>query len=353
MKTAKRIISVFLILSLLAAAGCANPSWVYSAYGIQVSPGAYISFILEAIGELEDADREAYGENVYNQYEPPPLAQFLKLTGSGGLTYSQMAVSRAAALSREFIAVELLFAEKGLSFSDTDERNISNSAASNYISGREFFDRNGVGEASVKAVHANKLKKDRLFAHMYSEGGERGISEAELISAFEERYARVEIMFMRVADWDGDEDAQEMAFAQEYLERYKNGEPLADILYDYETRMAGDDGEEVVKTAPEQLIMLADMKAGTDDSELIKAVRAAAVGEPGSLEAEGGNFYIFQKLPLMDDESLFPSIRPQLLFDLAGDEFEEYVTGYANTLNIEANAQAISRYTPERIWTNR
>ncbi|MDL2234340.1 hypothetical protein LJC63_12300 [Ruminococcaceae bacterium OttesenSCG-928-L11] len=328
--------------------GCAgDTSWVYEYNGQRMPAGLYINYVMTATMDMMDADSEAHADD--ETYEAPETKAFLKQK-TDGVSNNERVQQEANLLAAEYFAVNQKYDELGLTFSAEDEATVQGYVDAIWGYSGEALEANGIGRESAAMYQRTELKREELFTAMYSEGGERAVSDEELKAAFAEQYTQIEVMFASVGtDEEGNEIAEQRELVNSIFSRYQAGEALNELEHEYNLSQAGEENKDsVTKQEPDALAAVLKLSDIEDDTPLYNAIRSAAVGTPQMVEDEGV-CYLFKKLDISKADTSFESYRATLLHDLKIDESDAYFRELAQQLSLTVNQSAMSRYAPDKI----
>lgn len=348
MKTIKKATAILLVLIIAALSGCGgDTSWAYELNGNRIPAGLYINFMMTALSDLEAKEMES-ADHGDSDHAHPTARELIKGV-TDGVPNSDIIKREAALLSAEYFAVADLFDELGLTLSDSDRSSVAQYVDYIWSASGEELEKNGIGRQSAELYQIYDMKRGYLFAALYGEGGERQVPEQELKDAFRRDYTRVEVMYVDLLRTSDEADEAERAKAEEYFERYRNGEEIEQLDFEYRQSIASEDAaSSAVKGEPGANTSILYTAGDTGDSIVMTAIMEAAVGEPMLVE-EDGVYYIFKRLDILEKPEDFEEYRESLLYDLKFDEYEQYLRELAQGIALNANEPAIKRFTPEKL----
>ena len=82
--------------------------------------------------------------------------------------------------------------------------------------------------------------------------------------------------------------------------------------------------------------------------EVVDAMEKATIGEPQMVESEQ-YLVVFAKQDMHKDPMYFEQERNALLGELKSEDYEAMIKAYAESLTIEYNDAALSKYVPKKI----
>lgn len=288
MQTAERIGQnkmTKLNIKKIAALGCAaamlgsltacgeKTTWGAVIDGVQIPAGVFIYYLDSAnyeaqqkLNEQSEASADLSPEGAAAQ---PSETVTLPLYSSqiDGVDSKQWIYDRATELMQDYAAVEAKFDEYGLSLTDEEKESAQVYLDQIWDYAGDYYTSMGVSENSYKSIFLNSSKKQKLFETIYSEGGERAVSDDEIKTYLDENYALINYIDVELKDGEGnllksDGKAERMEMLNSYMERYKNGEDFDELNAEYVTYYDN------LKKAAEEAAAAAEeaANANTDDA---------------------------------------------------------------------------------------
>ncbi len=269
----------------IAALGCAaamvssltacgeKTTWGAVIDGVQIPAGVFIYYLDTAnyeaqqkLNEQTDTSADLSPEGAAAQ-SSETVTLPLYSSQIDGVDSKQWIYDRATELMQEYTAVEAKFDEYGLTLSDDDKQSAQVYLDQIWDYAGDYYTSMGVSENSYKSIFLNSSKKQKLFETIYSEGGERAVSDDEIKTYLDENYALINYIDVELKDGEGnllksDGKAERMEMLNSYIERYKNGEDFDELNAEYVTYY------ENLKKAAEEAAAAAEeaANANTDDA---------------------------------------------------------------------------------------
>ena len=270
-----------------------------------------------------------------------------------GKSFSDWVDAKTTETCREYIAVERLFSEYGLSVPQDKVSNINSTASSlwteenmyaQYFYGvdilGEYYEKLGVGQQSFKDVNMNDEKEDELFDYLYGEGGPKEMPAAEIDAKLKEGYAAVNYFEYTISSGDGAQHYADLVKETSYEEAYRQYSEASEkekILSEMASAQLS--GEEYTgKTVDEVSVELGETdsfmqiisKDSTTPSEdFVKQVFEMADGEVKVVSVTTGEGdsavtkeYVVQKADVLTKPELTENYRNTVIHDAKNDEFE-------------------------------
>ncbi|MBR5091760.1 MAG: hypothetical protein IK093_20250 [Ruminiclostridium sp.] len=274
-KSVRNSILTILCGAMIAAAGSCSLSQTYpvTVDGQQIRAGLYIleqqEALSEAVSKLKeeqpDIDTSAEGFSYLDQTVE-------------GKKFADWVNDKAIEKCREYIAVNRLFDQYGLSLTAEEIKSINDNVKSiwteenmyaQYFYGvdivGEYYETLGVGEQSYKDFQTTSQKDDKLFEHLYGEGGQLAATQDEINNSLNTDYLAVNYFPYDLENGSG---------AQSYADRIANGESYEEVYRDY--AQALNDEEEAAAAA----------EAAAEAAEAAESEDAAAEGETTDAAAD-------------------------------------------------------------------
>ena len=242
----------------IAALGCAaamvssltacgeKTTWGAVIDGVQIPAGVFIYYLDTAnyeaqqkLNEQTDTSSDLSPEGAAAQ-SSETVTLPLYSSQIDGVDSKQWIYDRATELMQEYAAVEAKFDEYGLTLTDDDKQSAQVYLDQIWDYAGDYYTSMGVSENSYKSIFLNSSKKQKLFEIIYSEGGERAVSDDEIKTYLDENYALINYIDVELKDGEGnllksDGKAERMEMLNSYIERYNNGEDFDELNAEYVT----------------------------------------------------------------------------------------------------------------------
>lgn len=356
MKSSWKITAV-LLAAIMMFTGCAggNITWVFRSGEISIPPGVYIIYEINAFA---DAEEKISQENENDpEFTMPKTSAILKMTVEGQ-PVSDWITAKARESTYKHIAVRRQFEAMGLVLSESDIASIESNTASLKSQSGDFYEKNGVSDASIKEYFASMARENAVFGAWYGEGGEYAASEEETLGYFNEKYAMIDALplYKPATASEGEEKTAEelaketMADAEEYLRRLKAGEEIETLAYEWELKNTADESKDkVVKYSKGEMRMVVeDSNRSIFGDALIDAALWAKAGESAIVE-DSSFIIIFQKIDPASDPDTFEIYKNSLVSGMKGGEYSEKLKVLAASAGIEENPAALGRFKPGKL----
>ena len=367
MSTTKRILALILtgallISTMLSFTACGEDTAVaLTVDGQDVNAGIYIYYLNRAYSELysnltEDSEVDS-DYDVYSQtYENKSASDWI--------------IDRAVELSAKYIAIQNEAKKVGASI-DSTTKNYLDSYAEQYW---EYYGENlskmGIGEASFKSVYSLSYLEEDAFIKTYGEGGEKEVSDDELMKFMTENYARVKYYSFSKLDSDGNKkDDDTLSSIKSQIENLialtENGKTYDEVIDAYEelqkqieeaentdsdaeTDAETDTDTEVDPYARETMIYK-DQTSPSEDFVKMAFEKTSADYGKVFLYEDDSNYYMVQILDPSERTDYLEDNHDSVLSTFKYEEFDEYIDSLAKELTVVRNEKAIKRYEPKKL----
>ena len=382
-KSVKSSILTLLCGAMIAAAGSCAVSQTYpvTVDGEKMRAGLYIL-------EQQQALSEAYSKLKEEQPDLDTSAEgfdYFAQTVEGS-QFGDWANAEALENCREYIAVLRLCDQYGVSIPADELVGINSNVRqvwteenmyAQYFYGVDivgkYYEKLGVGEQSYKDFQIETALKDKLFEHLYGEGGELAATEDEINTSLSNDYIAVNYFPYELKSGES---------AQAFADRIAGGESYEDVYRDYaqalsdeeaaaaaaeaadETAENGETAEtaeaseasEPEKTTVEaaekdSLIQIIKKSSDSPSKEFIDQASAMNAGEVKVITVEdedNTHVYVVQKLDILSLTEKTADTKTTIRKDLKTDEFNEMLKskGAGFTLTTDSS---INMYKPEKL----
>ena len=233
------------MLGSLTACG-EKTTWGAVIDGVQIPAGVFIYYLDTAnyearqkLNEQTDTSADLSPEGAAAQ-SSETVTLPLYSSQIDGVDSKQWIYDRATELMQEYAAVEAKFDEYGLTLSDDDKQSAQVYLDQIWDYAGDYYTSMGVSENSYKSIFLNSSKRQKLFETIYSEGGEKAVSDDEIKTYLDENYALINYIDVELKDGEGnllksDGKAERMEMLNSYMERYNNGEDFDELNAEYVT----------------------------------------------------------------------------------------------------------------------
>lgn len=350
--TLKNIFSKVLIGLLagaicVSATSCGDTSWVVQVDGEKLPAGLYLLNQSSAIqmATTEDGYDDSLEDKWDNVLEDKSLKDWVN--------------DEAKKLTVRYVQIDKLFEEKGFTLTEEDNASIESNVEYMWQYMSEYYEQMGISKDSYTKAMEYSMKEEDLFLDMYGTEGEKAVSDDEIKTYYGENYLKVNVVtYSTVNDETGEamtdeEKAEVEAKANEDLKRIQEGTSIATIIAEKkaEAEQAQATEETTEGTTPTeeetQIEIHIDGSNSISDDLTTKIFEQAVVNEPILLSDDDGYYIVKTYETTLSDEDL-STRRDQILYKYKYEEFEEYVDGLAQNLNVVVNQNAVNTFKPKK-----
>jgi len=379
MKSLRKWAALALCGAMLLAGCGGDTTWAYEQGGEKMPVGVYIMGMVEDYGKVwTDIRNEGNIETIKSK----DVMDYQVDGQAGSAWISAHAQQRVL----EYYGAAKKAGEIGLELTEEELGNVKSSAASIWNGGmrdyiqqydaygmpasaeqflmrmnQEQLEASGVALASLEQYIAGQMLKSALFNKLYGSGGEREVTQEQLLESYSTQYAKANTLTVyKKFAYEGEEPSEESVQAnaasksltESYLERVKNGETIEDLQYEYDLMRAqeSEEGEaataEVTEYEPGALEFLFPLTGTMGAAD--EAVAAATYGEPVMAEDEYA-FYVFSRVDISQDVEGMEQYKSSLLWKMKQEEFEADLATWGAEAGFTVNQSAIDKYTPNQL----
>ncbi|MBQ8868745.1 MAG: hypothetical protein IJ027_03385 [Oscillospiraceae bacterium] len=340
----KSIAGILAAASILCFTSCKDTSWVVSAGEDSVPAGVYLGYLVDsyylAAQQATDTTKDLFDQKI------------------GEVDADDYIKSAALESCKQYIAVNRLFDEYKLSFTDKELEEIKANISSTWENVSSLYEDNGCGKTSFEKIMMVDEKHQKIFEYYYSEDGKSPVSEKDRKEFFVKNYAKLKYInvlysshYDEVSTASDASDAQKKELkelAEKYLKRLEDGESI-DKLIDEEAHAAGEehDHEEGEETESEAAFVQKDTADDPDDFN--KALFEAKFNTPTMVENSTYGYYVFIRYEMDENSEDYTDREASVLSAMKSEEFTEIIQKAASDLKVTENSSAVKRYKPQNI----
>lgn len=344
LKVLGKILAVCLTAAImLTAASCADTSWALKAGDKTVPAGVYLGYLtdgyLTASYSVTDTETDLFKQKI------------------GDVDAATYIKEQAMASSKTYLAVEQLFDEYKLSFTEEEMKTIEADAESYWNTYSVYYEDNGCGKESFKKMEITNNKYQKVFEHYYSENGKEPIAESERKEYFSENYAKLKYFtvsysshFEGVTTASAATDAQKAELkelVESYISRLNQGESFDKISHEEADYSAEEEHEHDEIEESEPTFITKD--TSEEPSDFNKAVFAAKAGVPTMIENSASGYYVFVRYETDADGEDYTERAESVLSTMKSEDFTKILEDYTAKMKFTENKSAIKRYKPQNI----
>lgn len=376
MKIVKKAVAAALAAGMImtAAAGCADTSWSYKDDKTTLPIGTYIYYLTGAYSYAQqtaqaDVEVTTDAEGATEATEAVDVMNAkIKDEDDKEVTGKEYMLKTAEQSSKTLLYTLKKFDELGLTLTDAQKTQIDSLASQGWSYSGKSYEKLGVSQNSYKLAYAEfSTKYEAVFKTLYSKGGEKEVSDADLEKYYTSNYVDYSYIPINLyktvestdkAAEDADSSSTTEALSDEeikkiqstfdsYKDQLNKGEKTFDEIdkafmayqsLDKSTAVSATEILDNSSTAADIVDALKELKD--------KQATVITVGEGntavmylvyrGDITAKTGN---------LDDENT----RYSVLTSMKKDEYNDYMDEQAQKLDVQTNEAALNQYSPEEV----
>ena len=416
MKFTKIMAAVSAAAVAVSMCGCMDNGKIMTVDGTEINNGVYLYYQQSAYStaqekinaerqkELDSIADDITGDNSSaessSSSSSSSTSSALKYfsTSIDGKSTSQWVKDETLRLVKQFVEVQRLCADKGVSLDQIEKDAISEQVSGTwdktdyYIqyffgfdTAGKYYESNGIGKESYTQINTVSALKDKLFTKLYDKDGETPVSDEEFLAYVKENYAAVELLKLDYEDYKGnkltsDDDKKAIdELAQQYADRLSGGESFINVKYDFDLKAEQDSSREQIEDyydknpvegkTKEEYVAEEIAKLTVDKAESVDEITSYYNKNSNSLDENVSEFvfsakddgkaallktddcvYVIARTDISKSEKWLESNRTSILINIKGTDFENYLDDAAANLTVNANSYLIdSKYKPERL----
>lgn len=399
--------------------GCMDNGKIMTVDGMEINNGVYLYFQQSAYSDaqskiktaqqeeldrladeiINDASSESSESSSSSSSSASSSSSFNYFsTTVDGKSTAQWVNDETLRLVKQFVGVQRLCEQKGVSLDQTETDEISAQVKSvwedaeyyiQYFFGvdtaGEYYESNGISRESYTLIKTAAVLKDKLFTKLYDKDGETPVSDEELNEYTKDNYACAFILTLPYEDAEGgaltsDSDKKAVNdLAEQYAKRISNGDSLIDVKYDFDLKKEQDScrvqieeyydanpvegktkeeyvAEEIAKLtvdraeSDEEIVNYYQKDGNSLDEEVSEFLFSAKDdGKAATLKTDE-NVYVIARIDITARTEWLESSRGSLLLNLKSGDYEDYLDNFSANLTVNANSYLVdSKYKPERL----
>ena len=246
------------------------------------------------------------------------------------------------------------FTQQELSFTDAQLEEINQQSTQRWDSAGAVYLRNGVDRQTFFDYQLSAARQNALFDQFCAD-----LTDEEIQNYLDEEFVLIEYTQLPCFDSDGnllEEDALEQVqdLAEDALRSMRTGEKsfqdaCADaVAQSYE--VGGFSSPDLEN--PDNYIFSSYLSLSpTGDAEtdgLVQSISQTAVGRYGSYE-DGQFILLFHRLPNWETEEDFEALRPSVLWQMRGADFEAAGSEVWEQYELQTDEDAVAFYAPQKL----
>lgn len=343
----KKIAAVVLAMALcLSFAGCydENMKWAAKKGDDTLPIGGYIYYLNSALSEARSkigSDTEVLKGTV----EDKDAQTWIK--------------DRALNYLQAYYYIGDKFKELGLELTEEEMNNVSGSTDSMWVYYKTSMEGMGIAKESFnQAFSLYNARFQKVRDAVYGKGGEMEVSEDELKTYYVDNYYNYEYFYASLTKNNDDGESEAMT-DDEKKDAKEKLENMVKEINDGEmtvTEAASKYAEDALGSADSSTYQAASSTKKDNIATEIKAALDGAKENDAVFVETDSYYYVVRLLPIEDSfktQNEDESQRTQLIADMKGDEFNDYVLEQAKSVEgLEINQKALDRVKVSKLITD-
>lgn len=365
----KKFFAVLLaaVLVCCGVSGCMSKPDTRAAYtinGREFSAGEFLMYQLnsyELISSYMDATFSRTDETTGTFYDMKTQMGWIVSPPYGDGEEVRMWIA-AKTLDSMKLAVyfENAMEQYGLTVTEEDRREADELSNYLYSNGEQEFDkyytRNGISLASMKKWLYDRYNQQTVFNYLYGEGGEREVSQQDLIDRFTNDYGYykiIQIPYYNLSTgeiYSDEEIAAIELFITDSIAAVNKGEMTMDQVQAQLMAVGGTATQEELDkaVAPTEFSKLED---SIYTGNFVTTYQGLKVGQAGyDKDANYGFYFVFQKMdPMAEGLTYFEDNKTNVLASVASAEYLEQCLAETDAYTVDYDSDVITYYAPVKI----
>lgn len=332
------------VLAIGAFTGCSkNYESVLTIDGVAITPGEYLYAQYQAynsaLSEVEDE------ENVLSAtIEDMPAEQWIH--------------EKAIQSLKSHIWAEKTAEEMGIQLTQEEIDNANMQAEYYWPYYEEIYADNGIGLETYKKFVISSIKLDRIFAKLYTDGGEKEPSDDEYNKYIDENYARVVGFNMTKQDNEGnfltqDQLEQIQNLCQEAVDKLNAGEDYETIRIEYMNKAAEIAGLDLDYSDPtiysKRLLVSNATTTDTYDQMFVANALVSEINGDYLYDEREDDYIVYHRVDAYSSEDEFDSLKDSVIGNMKADEFTQYIEDMTKDYQVSEDSSAVKYYSLSKI----
>ena len=342
----KRIAAAVLTVAMTAAlfTGCSkNFEKVVTVDGMEFTPSMYLC-------AQYNAYNTAYSETEAETHEEVMAAEI------EGMSAEEWIHQETIKNLQVYAWTEKTFEEMGLELLAEETDYINQLVEYYWPYSEELYKANGIGKETYTKFNTFSFKYDKIFSTLYSEGGEREVTDAEYKDYMDSKYARISGFYMPKQNKVGgkltdDELTAIKDYCAQAVKELNDGAKVEDVSVKYKTMASEYLKLEIDYSDPANNLFDSFISKDTTAFSAEVADKAFAMSNDSEyVFAEmDEDFAVFKRVANFETDEEFANIKMDLLAEMKSEEFNAYAEELAAKLATEEDAAAVKFYAVSKI----
>lgn len=362
------LLLIFALFSGLFSGCTADTSYALTSEGTKYPAGPY-SFYVHYYRDTWEAQLYSYKGSGFAENTDMEVDK-------NGTKLHDYIVNQAKDQYLSYLLICKKFEEFGLTLSEEEKTAINDSFQKNYIDAygeeriAEMCNTIGITQEEFKEILSVTYKQEKLIDYYFGEGGSMEVPESELLSKYEESYARFKYLVFYTKDTSGNSYTLEQqnavyAKAQEAYAKLQAGESIETLIpqYSEDYKSYPENATDAQKKQlDQQNAEMVEDGVITDkngvfnkevydyygyklDSTLISKIFELQQGEYAFVELSD-SFWIVQKYSATEKENYFADKKTDVFDEITADDIQNLYNEWREAFPHEFNEKTIEKLDP-------
>lgn len=331
--------AIICVMSLtFSLCGCSDTSWAVKVGNTTMPSGIYLFWLTQVSANIKQ--NTSSGTDPWSQTISKTTAE----------TYAR---TNALDYTKQVAEIENLCAKLKITATANDISSAISFASSQMSANSATYSSNGISSASLQRLYKDfAILRPKLFTAIYSAGGEKAVSDAELTKFYVDNFVKVKHIVLLTTDPSTNaaitgkalEDLKKNAASVLAEAKGANFDQLM-IKYSQDTP----DGTVGKPSNAEGYIFTRTSAAQSNfDQTFVDTAFSMNVGEIKQIEASYG-YDIMLKLKIDENNTYFDTNKTSILGEMKAADFEAYIQDKIAKDKVVINDAAINYYKPKNL----
>lgn len=410
--TKKILAGVLAGVLALSLCGCADNGYIMKVDGMDIRNGVYLYYQQDAYATANDKLNEIYNASSSSGSSSSSSSSSSSAASSSSMDFFTQSIENKSSsdwvknetlrLIKQFVGVQRMAAEKGVTLDDDDRNEINDVIkemwdTENYLyqiyygfnTLGEYYEQRGISRDTMKLLYEVNSLKSKLFMQMYGKDGEKAVADKDIVDYIKETYASAQIISIPYNDKNGnvstdtDRIDELKAKAQSYADELNGGKSFVDVQYECElyfkkemaeanatdeynkSPVEGKTLEEYVKEKVDEVeveklededtysVFQKENDSSSIDESLLSYITTSTVYDKAVTfpSTDDACVYVVVLKDISKNTHWQEDNNEAVLSEMKGEEFDSYLDTYAQNYSIEKNAYLVdTKYSPEKLF---
>ncbi|MBR1779530.1 MAG: hypothetical protein IJ758_03415 [Clostridia bacterium] len=339
LKNTSCLLLALILLTFGTACGKADKTWAIKGEKMTVPIGVYVFYL-----------KESYNKALEKLAEDNITPEILEASSIGDKSASEWIKDDALDSCKEYVVVEKLFDENGLSFEEEELKKMDENTDSIWDDSNDELSKYGTREDFHRAFSTFYYKRNKLFSHLYSDDKFRTLDDNEILDYYKKNYVSLS-RFSKVFTENLEDDETPSTVTEEnrakvdkqfqgYVDSINNGsKSFEQVAQEFKNSENATDDPVITENL--------NLKDDSIDEDFYKTITEI---QPGKATYSSVNdiFILLYKnditahLPDLNNEDS----KREIIESIKLDEFDDMINSQKNNLSFTINDEALKDYSP-------